>query len=315
MSYLAQELERYLTIRRGFGFDLRTFERVLRKFIVFAQSQGMDHVTSDLFLRWKAAFGSASMQTWSTRLGMVCQFSLWLNGIDPKNEIIPRSLMVGRRHRTRPYIYSENEIALIIDSAAQLHSVNGIRALTYSTLFGLIAVTGLRIGEAIALDCSDIDLLNGVLNVCHGKFGKPRLVPVSKSSLKRLASYAKERDRLLGRRPTSFFVSDNGNRITDCSARYTFACVCQQIGLRPAQRFNRHGRGPRIHDLRHTFAVHTLLHWYRNGMDPDREMIKLSTYLGHTKPECTYWYIEAIPELLELASHRATQALAQEERK
>jgi integrase/recombinase XerD len=315
MSRMSDELEHYLAVRRSFGFDLRTFERVLRKFIAFAQNQGTDYITSKLFLRWKDTFGSASMATWSTRLGMVCQFSLWLNGVDSRNEVLSRSLLTGKQRRTRPYIYSDQEILQIVDGAARLHSVNGIRALTYSTFFGLIAVTGLRISEAIALDCDDVDLTVGILKIRHGKLGKERIVPISKSSLKRIATYAKERDRLLGCHPTPFFVSDSGTRLTDCTARYNFACVCQQIGLRPVQRFNRHGRGPRIHDLRHTFAVHTLLRWYRAGMDPDREMLKLSIYLGHTKPDNTYWYIEAIPELLELASHRATQILTQGEGK
>ena len=121
-----------------------------------------------------------------------------------------------------------------------------------------------------------------------------------------------ERNRLLGRTPKPFFVSDTGNRPDDCSARYNFATVCQRIGLRPAQKFNRHGRGPRIHDLRHTFAARTMVNWYRAGKDPEREMIKLSTYLGHSEPVHTYWYIEAVPELLELAAKRAARAISQE---
>ena len=109
--------------------------------------------------------------------------------------------------------------------------------------------------------------------------------------------------------PQSFFVSDIGNRPDDCSVRYNFAVVCQRLGLRPVQRFNRHGRGPRIHDLRHTFAARTLVNWYRAGKDPNREMLKLSTYLGHTEPEHTYWYIEAVPELLKLAAAQAGRIL------
>ena len=173
-------------------------------------------------------------------------------------------------------------------------------------------MTGLRISEAIALDNGDVDLATGVLTIRRGKSGKGRIVPVSQSTSDRLIAYTKERDRLLGCYPKSFFVSDDGRRPDDCTARYNFALVCQRIGLRPTQRFNRHGRGPRIHDLRHSFAVRTLLNWYRTGKDPEREMIKLSTYLGHADPAHTYWYIEAVPELLELASQRAVQSLARE---
>jgi integrase/recombinase XerD len=312
MSALEKELDRYLKIRRSLGYDLSTSERVLRRFVAFAVARRARHVTSDLFLAWRAEFGHASRPTWSARLGMVRQFALWLSGIDPRNEVPPKGLIPDRYRRKRPYIYSDREIVRIVTEAGRLPSPNGIRSLTFATLFGLIAVTGLRVSEAVAMESGDIDWEIGVLTVRRGKSGKARLIPVSKSTLARLASYAAKRDRLLGRRPKHFFVSDTGSRTDDCSARYNFAVVCQRIGLRPAQRFNRHGRGPRIHDLRHTFAARTLVHWYRAGKDPDREMLKLSTYLGHTEPAHTYWYIEAVPELLELAAHRANSVLARE---
>jgi integrase len=312
MSTLAQELDRYLTIRRSLGYDLGTAARVLRRFVVFVETRKARHITTDLFLAWQAEFGQANQQTWSARLGMVRQFALWLSGIDPRNEVPPKALIPGRYRRARPYIYSEREIVRIVEEAARLPSANGIRALTFATLFGLIAVTGLRVSEAIALDDSDADLENGVLTVHRGKSGKARIVPLTQSATNRLAAYARERSRLLGHAPKSFFISDTGNRPDDCSARYNFATVCQRIGLRSPQKFNKHGRGPRIHDLRHTFAARTMVNWYRAGKDPEREMIKLSTYLGHTEPAHTYWYIEAVPELLALASERAARAISQE---
>ena len=310
MGTLARELDRYLTIRRSLGYDLSTAARVLRRFVTFAHGRKARHITTDLFLAWQAELGEANQQTWSARLGMVRQFALWLSGINPRNEVPPKALIPGRYRRTRPYIYSEQEIVRIVKEAARLPSPNGIRALTFATLFGLIAVTGLRVGEAIALDNSDVDLENGVLTVRCGKSGKARIVPISETTAERLIAYAAERDRLLGRTPKPFFVSDTGNRPDDCSARYNFATVCQRIGLRAPQKFNKHGRGPRIHDLRHTFAARTMVNWYRSGKDPEREMIKLSTYLGHTEPAHTYWYIEAVPELLALASERVARALS-----
>ena len=312
MSALSRELDRYLTVRRNLGYDLDITERVLRSFIAFAEQQGADHINTDLFLRWQKAFGRANRQTWAGRLGIVRLFAQWLHGIDPGHEVPPRALIQSRYRRARPYIYSNEEIRRIIDGAAALRSINGIRALTYATLFGLIAVTGLRIGEAISLDAGDVDLKTGVIALRRGKLGKARLLPLSDSTTARLIAYSKERDRLLGARPESFFVSDHGKRLTDSGARYNFATICQSAGLRPAEKFNRHGRGPRIHDLRHTFAVRTLVDWYRKGKDPAREMIKLTTYLGHSDPVHTYWYIEAVPELLELASRRAEASLARE---
>jgi integrase len=312
MSALATELDRYLAIRRSLGFALGTSERVLRRFVAFAAARRSRHITPELFLAWRADFGHASQQTWSARLGMVRQFALWLSGIDPRNQVPPKGLIPDRYRRQRPYIYDDGEIARIVTEASRLASPNGLRSLTFPTLFGLIAVTGIRVSEALALDNNDIDWEAGVLTIRRGKAGKARLIPVSKSTIARLAAYAAKRDRLLGKKPKPFFVTDSGGCPNDCSVRYNFAVICQRIGLRPAQRFNKHGRGPRIHDLRHTFAARTLVNWYRTGKDPDREMLKLSTYLGHTEPAHTYWYIEAVPELLELAARRADRVLSQE---
>ena len=200
-----------------------------------------------------------------------------------------------------------------MQGAANLPSLYGIRALTYSTLFGLIAVTGLRVSEATSLSDADVDLVNGVITVRRGKFGKVRILPISETTSGRLAAYAKERDRLLGGARQAFFVSERDTRINRASAWHNFAIVCQHIGLRAPQRYGRHGSGPRIHDLRHTFSARTIVNWYRAGLNPRQEMIKLSTYLGHGRPEDTYWYIEAVPELLSLAAERASARLAQEE--
>lgn len=308
MSQLSEELDRYLNIRRSLGYKLSTAERILRRFTAFAESENTEYISTALFLRWQEAFCKANKQTWANRLGIIRMFAQWLHSMDSKHEIPPQSLIPRRIRRPHPYIYSEDDIRHIVETAAELPSINGIRALTCSTLFGLISVTGLRVSEALSLDTDDVDLENGVITLRQGKLGKARLLPVSDCTRIRLACYAKERDRLLGAHSQAFFVTDYGKRLTDCGARYNFAVVCQTIGLRSPQMFNRHGRGPRIHDLRHTFAVRTLLHWYRNSGEPAREMIKLSTYLGHSDPKHTYWYIEAVPELLELASKRIEEA-------
>jgi integrase len=304
MSALSTELSRYLNIRRNLGYNLSTAERVLRKFIAFAEQKDAEYVSTELFLKWQETFGHANRQTWSRRLSIVRLFAQWLQCLDPKHEVPPCGLIPDRCVRPRPYIYSDEEICRIVKAAAELPSINGIRALTSATLFGLIAVTGLRISEALSLNVADVDLETGVITLRRGKFGKARLLPISDSTKARLTAYAKERDRLLGSSPEPFFVSDIGERVTDCGARYNFAAACQAIGMRPLEKFHRHGRGPRIHDLRHTFAVRTLVNWYRTGKDPAREMIKLTTYLGHGNPAHTYWYIEAVPELLALASRR-----------
>lgn len=311
---LVHELDRYLSVRRSLGYGLGTAERVLRRFVDYADAQGARHVTTDLFLRWQDAFGDAGRQTWGARFGMVRLFAQWLHGLDADHEVPPRGLVPYRYRRTRPYIYSEAEITTIIAEAAMLPSIYGMRGLTCSTLFGLIAVTGLRISEATGLDTGDVDLDDGVLHIRRGKLGKERLLPLDGSVIERLRAYGIERDRLLGGTPVPFFVGCSRDRLSDCSARYNFAQVCQRIGLRDKQCDSRHGRGPRIHDLRHSFAARTMIGWYRSGKDPAREMIKLTTWLGHANPDHTYWYIEAVPELLELASARVVRASDREVR-
>ena len=195
----------------------------------------------------------------------------------------------------------------IVREATRLPSPLGLRALTYSTLFGLLASTGLRLGEAVALDRDDVDTRAGVLAIRHAKFGKSRFVPVHNSTSKALRRYARHRDSLIAN-PTSpaFLLAEGGTRVTQDSARYNFVVVSRAIGLRQPGHGKQYGHGPRLHDMRHRLAASTLVRWYREGRDVERELPKLSTYLGHVHVADTYWYIEAVPELLQLATERAT---------
>ncbi|RVP45316.1 tyrosine-type recombinase/integrase [Sinorhizobium medicae] len=307
MSLLAEQ-DRHLSIRRRLGADLSTDERILRRFAAFVDNDGAEYIDTRLIMRWLESLPSASAGTRGARFRVARQFAAWLHGTDPRHEVPPQGLVPGHVQRVHPHIYSDAEIIAIIEHARSLPSVYGMRGLTCSTLFGLIAVTGLRINEALRLDQTDLDIDTGVLRVRFGKLGKERLLPLDPTVAQKLESYGRERDRLLGRRSEALFVACKGHRLGDCGARYNFALVCQQIGLRPRQDYKRHGRGPRIHDLRHTFAVRTMLNWYRSGHDVGREMIKLTTWLGHASPTDTYWYLEAVPELLELAAARITSA-------
>lgn len=307
MRFLAEQ-QRYLSIRRQLGADLSTDERILRRFTAFADKDGAEYVDTRLIMRWLESLSAASAGTRGARFRVARQFALWLHGMDPRHEIPPQGLIPAHVQRAHPHIYSDGEILAIVEQARALPSVYGMRGLTCSTLFGLIAVTGLRINEALRLDQSDLDIETGVLRVRFGKLGKERLLPLDSTVAAKLESYGRERDRLLGNSSEAFFVTCKGHRLGDCGARYNFALVCQQIGLRSRQDYKRHGCGPRIHDLRHTFAVRTMLNWYRSGQDVGREMIKLTTWLGHASPANTYWYLEAVPELLELASARIATA-------
>lgn len=304
---LTSQLDRYLAVRRSLGYDLSTAERILRRLTRFADAEGATHINTALFLRWHSTLSDSSGKTRAARLTVARLFAQWLSSFDPGHEVPPRGLLPNATARARPHIYTDDEIDVIITAARALPSICGLRGLTCSTLFALIAITGLRVSEALGLDCDDLDATTGVLRVREGKNGKERLLPLATSALERLLDYRVERDRLIGGRLAPLFVTDKATRLTDCGARYNFAQACQQIGLRPQQLYQRHGRGPRIHDLRHTFAVRTMIDWYRTGKDPAREMIRLTTYLGHRNPSATYWYLEAVPELLDLAMARATE--------
>ena len=216
---------------------------------------------------------------------------------------IDRRVLVYRRQQ--PYIYSDAEIEAIVRVASQLASPKGLKGRTYSTVFGLLSVTGMRVSETLTLDREDVDLEQGLLRIRRTKFGKSRLVPLHDSTRQVLVAYARDRDRVLQRPATpAFFLSERGARVTDCATRYNFAKVSRAVGLRSPVKGCRHGHGPRLHDMRHRFAARTLVDWYRGGADVERELPKLATYLGHVHVNDTYWYIEAIPELLELATRR-----------
>ena len=313
MIPVAERVEQYLLQRKAFGTGLSASAvHVLRNFAAFAMDEGAGHVTAGLFLRWKSSQpGTASRQTWYCRLAHVRTFARWLRSLDPRTEVPPQGLIRKNRRRPRPYIYTDKEVAVIVATAARLPSPQDLRGPTHATLFGLLAVTGLRIGETLGLDDSDVDTRRALLHIRHAKNGRNRRIPIAACTAERLAGYRSLRDRLLHTRQSpAFFLGERGQRIRIACAEHNFVRVSQRIGLRKSQPRGRRGTGPRLHDLRHTMAVRTLIDWYRSGLDPDREMYKLSTWLGHSSPNETCWYLEAVPELLRLATQRAERAIA-----
>ena len=309
MTGLANALTEYLALRRALGFKLRETIRQLPRFVQFIEGRGATAITTELALQWALEDPAASSVTHADRLAMVRRFAAWRSAADPRTEIPPARLLPRRYQRPAPYIYSDEEIARIASMAADLPSPRGLRGLTFSTVFGLLVVTGMRIGEVVALDRDDVDLEAGILNVREGKFGKHRFVPVHAMTQQALLRYAAKRDAILpGVKLPAFFVSERGRRVSASSAQGNFVEVSRQIGLRPPAADGRRGRGPRLHDLRHRFAVAALIDWYRAGADVDREIPKLATYLGHRGPAEVYWYLQAVPQLLELATERSRRA-------
>jgi integrase len=305
MSTLREASEQYLQLRRKLGYQLRGVARLLRSFVTYAEREGAAHVTTDLALRWAQQPAGAQPATWASRPRVVRRFAVWLSASDPHTQVPAAGLLPWRYRRKRPYIYSDAEIEGLVGAAGRIPSAAGLKGRTFATVFGLLAVTGMRASEALALDREDVDLEEGVLRVRRTKFGKSRLVAVHDSTRQALADYANQRDRVVHRPATpAFFLSERGGRVTESAARNNFAKVSREVGLRAATTNGRRGHGPRLHDLRHRFAVRTLLGWYRAGIDVEREMPKLTTYLGHVHVNVTYWYVEAVPELLELAARR-----------
>ena len=301
MISLRKAVENYLTMRRSLGFKLRDMGYNLHHFVSFMEQQGTSIITSELALRWALQPQDVQPAHWAARLRFVRSFASYWSATDPRTEIPPTGLLPYRTKRATPYIYSDEEIQQILKAAKNLPPSTGLRSWTYYTLFGLMAVTGIRISETIHLDGGDVDLDQQLLTVRLTKFCKSRLIPLHPFTVKKLILYRDRRDQLYPRPTTSrFFLSNQGNRLTDCMVRWTFVRLSRQIGLRKVG----DSFGPRIHDLRHRFAVTTLLHWYQNGVDVEQRLPVLSTYLGHAHVTDTYWYLSAFPELLSLTKDR-----------
>ncbi len=308
MTSISARLCEYLDHRRRFGADMTAAGLVLKPFAAFADAEGAEWITTELFLRWKDTFGSAGSNTWASRLCLVRSFARWLQGLDDRHEVPPKGLIPRRGTRPRPWIYSEAEIEQIVITAAALPSRSGLRGATFSTVFGLIAVTGLRIGEALGLDDRDVDAEDAALVIRHAKNGKSRVIPVTRCVVTKLQAYQQFRDHVVAHAGSgALFQAESGKRTKVFSAEWNFARVGQTIGLRKPSPGR--GRGLRIHDMRHSMASRTILDWFRQGRDVDAEMYKLSAYLGHKNPSGTWWYIEAVPGLLALASERGLKTL------
>ena len=303
MNSLAEAVDQYIQMRRSLGFRLGQTARELPRFVAFLERERADFITTHVALRWALEDPDSSPVTRSDRLCMVRRFARWRSAADPRTEAPPHGLIPRRYQRPAPYIYSDAQVESIVSYAKNLPSQRGIRGLTCSALFGLLAVTGMRISEAVALDDADVDLSRGVITIRHGKRGKARFVPIHKTTAAVLASYSEKVVALLPRpKPPAFFISDSGRRMSAWSAGDNFVKVTRSLGIRGSGPSRRRGRGPRLHDFRHLFAVSTLIRWYRAGVDVDREIPKLATFLGHDGVNEVYWYLQAVPELLQAAT-------------
>ena len=303
MNTLREAVREYLDMRRNLGFKMQGADRPLLDFVTFMEKRRAVYVTDRLALTWAQQPSGVRPAYWAKRLRLVRGFARHRSATDPRTQVPPATLLPHRPQRARPYLYTQTEIRRLLSAARRMPSGPGagLRPWTYYSLFGLLSVSGLRIGEACSLEVRDVDLKKAILTVRDGKFGKSRLVPLHDSTCKVLADYIARRKRFLSGRPAShLFISLRGNRLDGGEIRRTFYALSRQIGLRGQS----DSHGPRLHDMRHRFAVQTLLRWYRAGEDADRRLPILSAYLGHVHVADTYWYLSQWPELMQEAMKR-----------
>ncbi len=305
MTTLRQAVEAYLSMRRDLGFKLQEAGKGLLDFAAFMRARRASYITQALALAWAQQPANVQPAHWARRLSFVRGFARYRSATDARTQIPPQGLLPFQPTRARPYLYSDDEIRSLLRAALDIpcrYERGELQPWVYYCLFGLLSVSGLRLGEARNLELQDVDLTAAAVTIRGAKFGKTRLVPLHASTCNVLADYLARRQRHWAQRPVScyLFVSSWGNRLDSGSIHRTFYALSRQIGLRGAS--DRHG--PRLHDMRHRFATNTLVRWYRSNQDPARLLPILSAYLGHVHVADTQWYLSASPELMREAMRR-----------
>ena len=308
MNTLRQAVQEYLSLRRGLGFKLHDAGKGLLDFVTFMEHHRATYITQTLALDWAQQPLNVQPAHWAQRLTFVRGFARHRSATDPRTQIPPQGLLPFHSKRARPYLYSDGEIQSLLRAALNIpcrYERGELRPWTYHCLFGLLSVSGLRLGEARNLELQDVDLNAAVLTIRSGKFGKSRLVPLHASTCQVLTDYIGRRNHHWAARPVSsyLFVSSRGSRLDYGDIHRTFYVLSRQIGLRGVS--DRHG--PRLHDMRHVFATNTLVHWYQSDQDPERRLPILSAYLGHVHVADTQWYLSGCPELMREAMRRLEQ--------
>jgi integrase/recombinase XerD len=299
MSSLQEHVDDYLRLRRALGFKLERHGQLLPQLVVYLEAAGAGPLTSELAISWARLPADVQPRHWAARLAVARGFAAYLQTIEPATEVPPADVFAVRYRRPTPYLWSRQDICRLLDQARALRPP--LRAASFEALFGLLAVSGMRLGEALALDRDDVDLAAGVITIREqvAKLERARLVPLHPTTVDALERYARTRERLCPEpRSTAVFLSSTGASLDRSAVSKTLRKITTALGLRTATVH------PRTHDLRHSFAVSTLIDWQRSGVQLDERIAALSTYLGHVSPAETYWYLTATPELMGLAAQR-----------
>lgn len=303
MSTLGQNVADYLAMRRTMGFKAEGLSKLLASFVAFCKAREVEHVRTDLALEWATSTIKVPVNDalFARRMDAVRIFARYQHALDPATQIPPEGVCNRRYQPREPNVFSSAQIDALL-SATRIVSPQ-FRALTWQTLIGLLAVTGMRPGEACRLAVDDIDLADGTVQVLNTKFGKSRLVFLHPSTTEALSHYLQVRQARAATSRThcpAVFLNERRGTLDPNTLGRTFTKIAAaaDITTMPGH------RPPRLHDLRHTFAVTTLLDWYHDGRDVQARLPLLSTWLGHVDPASTYWYLHAVPELLAHAAHR-----------
>lgn len=300
MSTLRELLNDYLTMRRGLGFKLRSDGCGLLSFVTFMEQARADYISTDLALAWaKSAKTSAPPARWARRLSYVRGFARYCSAIDPRTQVPPSGLLPFSYERPSPYFFTNDDIDSLLQAVLQRPAKEAFANHTLYCLFGLLSVSGMRIGEALGLTIDDVDLDPGILTIRSTKFGKSRLVPLHTTTITAMADYRELREQFLaGRQVPHWFVNVQGRRLGYDSVLGAFHQLTAGLQSQPGR------TRPRLHDLRHRFAMMTVLQWYREGQDVHRRLPVLSSFLGHVQVSDTYWYLSACTELMGAAKDR-----------
>lgn len=308
---MVEQVQEYLEFKRSCGYQLEAPGKELLLFARYATRAGHNGpLTTDLVVRWAKLPQDADPCYWAKRYDIVRRFAEYRFLFDPETEIPPKGLLGASKKRLSPHIYSQAEIAALLQAASQLAPTNGLHPRTYVTLFGFLLSSGLRISEVLTFSPQDVDLRTGILSIRETKFRKSRLVPLHPSTFQALKHYSKLRDSYHpGTRAKTFFLSEKGTPLNYRGVLYIFLKLSRKLGWRDRD------KKPRIHEFRHTFAVRRLLKWYEEGVNLDQKILALTTYLGHVQVTDSYWYLSAVPELLAVVSEKFERFAAKERRR
>lgn len=300
-KYLAD----YLSLRRSMGFKLITDGNALNTFVMFLEKNNFDYITNEISLCWAKMSKSKRPYQWGRRLCFIRGFTRYLSIFDSRTEIPPVDLLPATKKRLTPYLFSEHTVEALLVAAKGRLRMHPFSSHTLYCLLGLMSVTGLRISEALNLAVNDVDFKTNILTVHNSKFGKSRLIPLDQSTINALSDYLKARhDVLAGSSIDYYFISKKMSQVSYDWVRYHFRQLITSIGINNVPGNPR----PRIHDLRHYFAISTISNWYENGQDVNSKLPILSAYLGHVETRDTYWYISACPRLMNAATKRLEES-------